>query len=639
MRSLQPEEKTRLAVSVAVSRKGKPYTVSYYGDPVWDFWAEIGQKNLWGAQMRICWVVSFPDGSRLTDPQHARLLESAKDFILSLKREPVEGRKRPKAVTIIRKFSDLVPLLRFMVGGCISRFEDLAGRTMDYVAYARIDQRHRGEVTPASHARRLMILEDLYLQRDKLNEALGEHPWPHESACGLAGVSLKSSKKRVKTEVIPDRIVKQLGSIALDYIENKADYLLGAREATEKARKDTLGRSSNLAERTARTYEDSAARRVAHQMGFNGLIGLNHELTYLRTACYIVIDLFSGIRDSEISDLRVGCVGETVDKGGADLRWIKGKVYKGEERPHAWIVPPPVITAIRVLERLTDPLREKMKAEAREITGQLGRGWLPAKGRRVLERRLSEIETQAGNLLLTVDMSRGKRISVLNNRLTNVHLKDFCKSFQVLGDDGKPYPLHAHQFRRTFAHYIASTKFFDLNYLSEHFCHWCVDCTTAYTDGATDIYQIDSDLLNEIEEKGRTIQQEILEKELFEERPLAAGRWLLDLRPKVMTAKNRKELVQKLSDNIRIVGTGHSYCVSDTQSPCCRGECFFKKGMCKDCRTSIITLDHLPAWKGIAAQQEEIIACQDLGDDCKQEARKLLNHAEEVVSLLEGGGR
>jgi hypothetical protein len=106
-----------------------------------------------------------------------------------------------------------------------------------------------------------------------------------------------------------------------------------------------------------------------------------------------------------------------------------------------------------------------------------------------------------------------------------------------------------------------------------------------------------------------------------------------------MTAKNRKELVQKLSDNIRIVGTGHSYCVSDTQSPCCRGECFFKKGMCKDCRTSIITLDHLPAWKGIAAQQEEIIACQDLGDDCKQEARKLLNHAEEVVSLLEGGGR
>ena len=636
---LSADEKAKLAVSIAVTHRGKPFVVSHYSDPVWDFWSECGPKNRKRSGMRIRWHVPFGDGGNLLDEQHATLLESAKDFILSLKREPIGGRKRPCARTVIHKFMHLKVVLRYMVLQGITRFEDLQEWTMHFISFAKMKVRGHGEVVPRTHVARLHILEDLYQQRGKLNDTLKQHPWAYDTSANLAGYRQTFDNIGHKTKVIPDDVLKRLGSVALDYVEKKADNLLDARDTVEEKRKAGRIKYAGYSEETIKTYIERENRLVANRMGCQGVSGLIADLFSLRAACYIVIDMFSGIRDSEMTDLKVGCAdGDVAEREGVEIIWLQGKVHKGGTRPHAWIVPPPVRTAARVLARLTRPLRDRMNAEEGSIKNKIQKGNFHRQEKASFDRRLVEIAQTRQILLLTVDHNNGNQISVLSNASTNDSLKRFCKRSGILGEDGKPYPLHPHQFRRTFAHYIARTKFFDLNYLSEHLAHWCVDCTAGYTHGAADTYEIDSDLLTEIEEERKKVQQEILTKELLEERPLASGKWLLDLRPKVMTAKDPRELVRKLSDNIRIIGTGVSWCITDNQSPCCGGDCFFKKAKCKDCSTSIISLDHLPAWKGIERQNRAILACEDLGEDCKEDAKNLLKKAENVIARLEGQG-
>ena len=639
LKSLSRKTKMDLVVSTVMGVDGKVYVVSRYKDNTWKFHVEIRAKNASRSDKEIKWGIGLPDGSRLSDPQHAKLLESVKDFILSLGREPVEGRNRPKANTLLIKVTNLKPLLRWMVTQNMTRFEHLAGRTRDYVQYAKLDQQKPGkEVAETTHASRLILVEDLYRQRDKLRDAIREHPWPSDSACVLAGRKRGGPhRNKVKTDPIPDRIVTQLVSTTLEYVESMADPLLNAREATQEAREEALEAYADHEDRQAKAR--IAAKYVADELGFKGLNGIKKELHLLRTACYIVIGIFSGIRDSEMAELQSDCVGETLDKAGVELAWIHGNIIKHQypDKPHAWIVPPVVIVAIKIIGRLSKPLQDRMQAEGRQLLKRLKKGNLTEQDKARLHTRYSEIQESSKSLFLGVAPRYGQRISPLSNTTINLDLKDFCEHFAVLGDDGKPFPLKTTHFRRTFAYYIARTqKSFDLNYLSRHYGHFCVSQTEAYTHGAPDGCRIDAEILREIEEDKRQIQGEVLEKVFCHETPLVGGKWILELRPKIMTAKNRRELVQKLSENINIIGTGSSWCVTDGRTVCCGGKCYVKRTMCRDCPTGFIGPEFLPMWEYIAEQQQEIIGCDDLGHEQKQEAREMLEEAQMIISDLGG---
>jgi hypothetical protein len=95
--------KLRQIVSSARQDDGTELTVSRYGDAVWDFWPSIPAGNIVPSEKRLNWALSLPDGRTLLDPEHAVLLASAKDFIYSLLLDPVEGRRPPKAQTVVKK--------------------------------------------------------------------------------------------------------------------------------------------------------------------------------------------------------------------------------------------------------------------------------------------------------------------------------------------------------------------------------------------------------------------------------------------------------------------------------------------------------------------------------------------------------
>lgn len=628
IKMLEGAEKARLPVSVAHAQDGTEIVVSRYEDEEWDFWPYIRQENRKAGDKRIDWRVKLPDGSRLTDPQHAALLESAKDFLWSLFSEPVEGRGRPTMTTVQRKLRDMRPLLRWMVGQGMTRFGQLDGRTLDYVPVAKRGENGRA-VAGTTASLNLAILEDLYAQRAKLNDALTRHPWPHESATGLAGRDQRGGRKP-KTRRIPEAVVQPLAAKALDYVQNQAKGLLDARDALEAVR--VAAEAEGVKPSTISDRVSQAAR----ERGYACKREHSSEITRLRTACYIVIDLFSGVRDSEMLALGRHCVSHATGPDGVDLTWIHGPIYKTDDPVHKWLVPPVVETAVRVMERYSEPFRALLLAEGKTIGRRLADGGVGAAERGRLAKRLDVVRSQQDKLFLSRSKAKGT-IQVVSGSTMGVQLKAFCREFDILGEDGKAWPLAAHQFRRTYAYFVASAELGDLQVLREHFGHWSLDMTLLYADGATDGYEVDSDLLGEILAAKNERQEGVLRNYLLDDALLANGDVMLgDLRRTVRTAKNKDELIRQVSEGIVLNGTGHSWCIGNAKGSGCGGRCVFEADMCVDCNYGMIGPEHLPVWREIVEQQAAALEAPDLGLPGKARAKRILDKAREVVSKLEG---
>ncbi len=628
IKTLVAGEKVHLPVSVTWDESGTEMVISRYGDDVWDLWPYIHHENISASEKRIDWRMKLKDGFRLTDLRHAILLESAKDFILSLSREPIEGRQRPTMLTVKGRYKHLKPLLSWMVDQGVNQFEQLAGRAMDYVPIAR--RKINGHMLALGTAYlRLTILEDIYLQRKKLNDALRVYPWPHESSIGLAGVD-QSGRRKPKTKRIPEAVVRQLAPEVFSYLE-RAEVLLDARDAVDTI--DELGIDNSAKGQQLRADK---RRQVCCKFGFSGTKKLQEELSHLRIACYIIISLFSGIRDSELLALEHHCVSHGQGVDGVDLTWIHGVIYKTDDPKHKWLVPSIVEDAIQVMVRYSKPYREKLLAEGELILRRLAKGNLMERERTLLVTRLSVAQNQKDKLFLSW-FTNNHSIQVLSHARVRELLKEFCSDRTILGEDGKPWNLSSHQFRRTYAYFVASAELGDLQYLREHFGHRSLDMTLLYADEATDQYNMDSDLLNEICIAKYEKQEGVLRHYLLEDIPMASGELMLaDLRRTIHTAKNKEEILRDVSENVVLTGTGHSWCIGNVKGTGCGGLCVFEADMCVDCSYAMIGPEHLHVWKEIAEQQLAVLKMFDLGKPGKARAKRILDKAQQVISKLEG---
>lgn len=626
---LTRREKARLPVSVTQQPCGKLLVVSRYGDETWDFYPYIPQDNLRESGKQLDWRIALPDGRRLTDPEHAALLESTKDFIWSLFTQPIEGRKRPTMLTLVNRIDALKPLLCWMVSNGWSRFSDLQGRTLDYVPVARLGQRGQ-PVVDKNVVNRLTVVEDLYHQRDKLCDALRVHPWPQETVYSLAGLKQTAAHRKPKTEFIPDAIAARVGEAALDYVKNRADRILNAIAAVAMAGQK---KSNAGLKKGSQVQAKTAAARAA---GYKGFVDLKTEAIFLRTACYIVIGLFSGIRDSEIMSLKEGCIAPGKSRDGSiDVLWLHGMIYKTGQRPKRWIVPPAVGEAVEVLRRMTAPLRVSLRQEQVQLEARIPLSI--AKERARLIKRLNTGQKQRDSLFLAYWAQGEGKISVLSGVSMNYCLKGFCAALGILGEDGRPYGLHSHQFRRTYARFIARSELGDLLVLREHFGHWSMDMTTFYADGGADEYEADTELLEMVTGEKIARQSDILSGYLDSDAPLAnGGHWLKDWRASVRTAPNKEALIREYAGTLTLNGTGHSWCIGNANGTGCGGLCVFEPQMCVDCNYGIIGQEHRAVWKGIHDQQIEVLELNDIGPGGRARAKRILDYAKKVLRRLDG---
>jgi integrase len=420
----------------------------------------------------------------------------------------------------------------------------------------------------------------------------------------------------------------RLAEAALDYVQNRSARILTSLQAIDAAAaaKATAGYKC-----TCQRYARNAAARAA---GFTGVMDLVTESIRLRTACYIVIAEFSGIRNSEVMSLAVNCIipGTSRD-GSTDILWLHGTLYKTGVRPKKWLVPSIIKDAVEVLTCLTAPLRAKLRQEEPELEQRLALS-IP-KGKARLIKRLHTVRKQKEKLFLT--KSAHSIGSVLCGDSINSDLQAFCSDLGILGEDKQPYPLHSHQFRRTYARFIARSELGDLLTLRDHFGHWSIDMTVYYADGGADEYESDTELLEMIAEEKMTRQFEIMGSYLGSDAPLANGsHWLKQWRSSVRTATNKEDLIAEYAGSITLTGTGHSWCVGTDRGTCCGGLCVFEAQMCVDCNHGLIGPEHRAVWQGIRDQQVEALTLDDMGPGGRARAQEILACADKVLRRLEG---
>lgn len=631
IRAVEPAKRDDLPVSFALAPDGSTIVVSRFADKLWDFYPYLLQESLSLSHKCINWHARMPDGLWLTDPEHADILRSAKAFVWSLFTDPVEGRRRPTMLTLVTRTKVLLYLLRWMVEHGLKRFADLEGRALAYAQAARNSVDTTGKPASAQTVRsRLQILEDIYLQHAKLDDALRTHPWLGESAASLAGLHNESHQYAPRTEPIPDRIAAELARVAIDYVRNRGPAALDARDAREVAvqqKQDAGYRHDTI--KTTRA-------RVVREWGYKDGHELRIELQRLRIACLIVIAMFSGMRESELTSLADGCIDHQPSRDGScEVTWLRGTIYKMGMRPKAWQVPPVVEEAVTVLTRLTQPLREILRHEADELRECIPMAIGLEKSR--LVKRLTIVERHQDKLFVAKYFLKRNAISVLSAASVYNELRRFCVDHGIRGDDGCAYPLHSHQFRRSYACFMAKAELGDLLTLRDHFGHWSIDMTAFYADRASLEYQADCELMEMVATEKQHHQAKIVRGYLESDAPLAnGGHWLEKWREGVRTATNKEALIAEYAGSITLNGTGHSWCVGNARGTGCGGLCVFEAPMCVDCEYGIIGPEHRPVWEGIRDQQLEVLTLDDVGESGQARARRILEAAQTVLRRLDG---
>jgi integrase len=517
----------------------------------------------------------------------------------------------------------------------------------------------------------LGIITSYYDLNDQLVDRLPQYPWsPRYGArtdMARGGLMPYGTKFfHATTEVIPFRILSELVRAALDYIENRSGPMLDLRERIEASarRKYTLveevhrarhpttfasGYSNERAYIQKKAVHRSTGEdyRLLEQHGYVSRRAFRQDMTRLRTACYIICAAFSGMRDSELASLNVDCFIKKRGFGGDLFYWLKGTTYKLEHEPRAteWMVPEIVGKAVKVAIRLSARDRERCVARVKELEHDLRSRRLSLEDRLAAHAQLEHAKQSVNSLFMASRQSCDT--STLGRGQGTKCLKEFGKSVGIVVEQsdmdgvfkrdkirvGRPWPFTPHEFRRSFAVYVARHDLGDVRFLREHFKHWSLDMTLYYTRHESDVDQsLFSDILTERDE----LQAMLIQSWMSPDTLLAGkgGHRIMTFRGRgeVKHARDMPEFCRKLGENVFIRGTGHSWCMASGNS--CGGEGLYDALRCTSCGEAVIDVTHRNIWEGIRQQQVDVLRCSDLGAPAKQRCIDHLRKAESVLTDL-----
>lgn len=586
---------------------------SKYSDNIWSFVNDILQSNLKTSNAQINWKVDLFNDRFLTDPEFIKLLETSKDFILSLISGQNSKAKINKPTTAIKAFKSLVPLLRWMVSESIDDFSVLdSNSTERYKTYLKLSEsKYAKPLSDGEIFKRLDVINQIWKSNEYISNPIPTNPYPGENPFQLSGIE-KGKLSKSKFDFIPDDIALALGTIATDYIQNRSIRILAAKKAVEEMYSEKLKtRSESVAEKES--------RRVANAFGYKYVKDVNREVGYLRTACYIAVAMFTGIRDSEIASLKINCV-ET--NKVENYLWIHGFVFKTADTKIAakWMAPPIVGNAIEVLVQLTSGLRNKLNSKISQLE-------IDVKQPITTGKKLDEINSKLlsyGNCkdaLWLVEASKlGNEIST--NKSIHEQLKEFIKNHDIPKHNGKDWGLHPHQFRRTFVKFMVKNSM-NLIYLQEHFKHISLDMTAWYDIEDVTLSQEIADFYEEL--SGETLKSIINDKSLA-----GQGGKLISQKQEHyfqgMVEESKDKVIRKMASSVALRSTGVSWCMGDVENGECTGVhgCMIDPSNVNKCSQAIITKEFLPAWQHIKLDNEKLLKCDDLGVHQKGAVEKFI---------------
>jgi len=423
-----------------------------------------------------------------------------------------------------------------------------------------------------------------------------DYPWPDSSAVALAG---HKTSTKAKTDIIPNNILRHLFQHA-ESLLNRADELLEHREA--------LADFEPCSEK--RTTQAGEMSRYLKSRGWDSGFGaLNTTLSDLRDGCFVIILAATGIRAHELGNIRRDEWYSQV-RDGERFYFLGSRSDKTHEGNTSWLCPEIAIQALKALERLSEPLQRDLEQalKAARAVGEY--------------EEITRLRSISGTVGLTYGSSQGGRIHLLSGPGLNKRLKSFTRSL------GLDWNLTSHQFRRTFANYVVHHKLGDLRYLRDHFKHWSLDMTILYAMNETQ----DLELYDEIYAAFDGKRQAIVGHWLEPDTPLSGGmashiRQMRSRSEEVRTYKDRKEMIEAISELVYLRSTGIAWCTNDTGVDCAGGQC-------EDCEHGCIDDSHKPFWEGLYMQQIELRQIDDLDDSGSKTVERTMERCERVLTDL-----
>ncbi|RWA75835.1 hypothetical protein [Mesorhizobium sp.] len=540
---------------------------SRFGDDEWLL--DIRTAGRRPDQNRVSWAVELPEGAVISETAWRSLHRTAKQFLWSMVTNPPTGRKRLSPSSVHSKSIPLRIMIRWMAFDGLETFSAIDVTAVERLRawlLARPGYKAKS-VRPNTIVNYIVVLKDLYRQRAKLDDAPLVDPLPQETTYEAAGLTPAT---RGSIPFIPDAIAISLLNTALQWVEEHGPTIVRAETLRREAW--ALGGINQRSSHARKALQRANLKGPAGE-GLLGAYAVRHAVNHLVEACYIVIAGFVGMRVSEILSMETGAIDyHPIGETGVAQAYLVARLFKTVDqhggRVERWIAPEPVVKAVELLEQLSAPLRA-------------------ASGRREL---FLVKNTQYGEIVPVTQMHIGWRIN------------DFARHVGVPLHEGEPWAFSTHQFRKTFARFIARKDRSQLLGLAEHFKHASVAMTARGYVGN------DFDLRELIDHENRAETATALERMLLSDRlagrmgeRIAANNARFRGRAGEQVRRDYIEFVLTDTD-LRIHACDYGWCVFQRETSRCGGEVGPSEAgrspaVCLGCANMVIEPRHAPYWR------------------------------------------
>jgi len=411
---------------------------------------------------RINWSQPLGGGAALTDARFATLLKTGRELIYMLMTAPPAGRRRHRSTSAISASQHLFAFYRWLSANGYTRIADVdADATSGYQRSLLARRTRKGRpLQPNTLAGYFIVLLDLHRFRERLSDGLAEHPFHGLELQELLG----SLAPTGEIPHIPMDLAVPFVMVAVRWVREHGPEIAAALERAE----DAYGAAADQGR--GRSACEIAAARALREFRFDrppvlqgepasefltGLLQLRLLVRLATTASFIVLAALTGMRLSELLRLEEDCLEQVPleDGSGNNLLYLRGILLKTAGTPHGdrvrWVagIDGPdnhVRAAVELVRRLTAGVRKRSNAK---------------------------------RLFLAIALREGKRPpDTPGGHTINWRVNAFARTVGV----ARPWRFSCHQFRKTFARFVAVGDKTGLLALKQHFKHVSIAMTDRY---------------------------------------------------------------------------------------------------------------------------------------------------------------
>ena len=569
-KGLSESAKFNIVVSAVADMDGSNHVLSRFGDSIWDFRPYFEQSNVADGQKYIPWP---GDCSQ-------ELVDDCKAVLYAWFKRGLPGSKPPVAMGICQAaIASAIPMMRWLTALNIKRFDQVKPiHVVNYVHYTKSRlTRNAGSVYDS-----LRILDFLWVFRNDTSSPLAACPWGDSSLWRVSGLAKQvGGTETGKTPIIPPDVQAK--------VFNYCEEIL------------------------------AAAPRILNERDAGSLGLRNPALIRIRDAALYVLSITSGMRNEEAIGVETGSWRSEV-RDGTEFHWVATTEHKTGKGRVEFLIPELTAKVLDLMSRYAKPLQEKLALEIAEMECNPTPQDLV---NRML--RLAKAKRDAQKLFLCTSRSghsesTGYHVDALSNGGSKV---SFRRLAEAAGTD---WQLAPHQCRRTYARNVVESRMgrSSLVFLKWQFKHSSMSMTQLYASNPMQ----DASLFDEVLEEMTDFKVDLIESWLGDQ-ALSGGAGREIQKARAITLKSRTALLAETAAQVHIRATGHGWCLAQEKG--CGGAGLYEATRCVGCKNGVIDESFAEIWKGIYAQQTELLTIDDAGPAVRQRAERDVQWARQVM--------